>query len=83
MGRKSDKDLRKDLPIEQHYWSLEQLWSSYNVKPETGLSNSQVQEQREKHGWNRLTPPKSIPWWLLYIQQYTNFFSLLLIAGGE
>lgn len=37
---------------------------------------------REKYGWNRLTPPKSTPAWLKFLLQFTNFFSLLLLGGG-
>lgn len=43
---------------------------------------SQVEAQRQKFGKNQLTPPNIKPAWVLYVEQYTNFFSLLLIAGG-
>ena len=42
----------------------------------------QVEERRAKYGYNRLTPPKQTPAWLQFVLQFTNFFSLLLIAAG-
>ncbi|KXZ52251.1 hypothetical protein GPECTOR_10g882 [Gonium pectorale] len=76
------KNLRKDLPIVAHEFSLDELAAEYNVSFEKGLTSAQVEESRKKHGENRLTPPKVKPAWMLYLEQYTNFFSLLLIAGG-
>ncbi|EFJ52783.1 hypothetical protein VOLCADRAFT_78789 [Volvox carteri f. nagariensis] len=78
------KNLRKDLPIVAHEFSLDELAAEYSVSLERGLTSAQVLESRQKHGPNRLTPPKVKPaWWVvLYLEQYTNFFSLLLIAGG-
>ncbi|KAG2500240.1 hypothetical protein HYH03_001818 [Edaphochlamys debaryana] len=84
-GKKGDerqKNLRKDLPIVAHEFSLEELAAEYNVSLSAGLTSQQVVESRAKHGENRLTPPNIKPKWLLYLEQYTNFFSLLLIAGG-
>ena len=37
---------------------------------------------REKHHWNELTPPPSTPWWILFIEHQTGFFSLLLWAAS-
>lgn len=37
---------------------------------------------REKYGWNRLTPPVTKPWWIKYLEQYMNFFAILLIVAS-
>ncbi|GLC38270.1 hypothetical protein PLESTM_000706100 [Pleodorina starrii] len=81
-GSERQKNLRKDLPIVAHEFSLEELAAEYNVSFERGLTTAQVLESRKRHGENRLTPPNVKPAWMLYLEQYTNFFSLLLIAGG-
>ncbi|GLI63034.1 hypothetical protein VaNZ11_005895 [Volvox africanus] len=81
-GNDKQKNLRKDLPIVAHEFSLDELAAEYNVSFDCGLTSAQVLESRQKHGENRLTPPKIKPAWVLYLEQYTNFFSLLLIAGG-
>ena len=39
-------------------------------------------QNREKYGWNRLTPPEHTPWWIKYLAQYANVFMLLLLFGG-
>ncbi|KAG2438556.1 hypothetical protein HXX76_005107 [Chlamydomonas incerta] len=79
---KRSENLRKDLPITAHEQTIEEVAAEFNTSTSKGLTAAQVQESRAKHGENRLTPPKIKPWWMLYIEQYTNFFSLLLIAGG-
>eukprot|EP00198_Chlamydomonas_reinhardtii_P006957 XP_001696293.1 sodium/potassium-transporting ATPase alpha subunit [Chlamydomonas reinhardtii] len=79
---KKSENLRKDLPITAHEQTIEEVAAEFNTSTSRGLTAAQVVESRAKHGENRLTPPKVKPWWMLYIEQYTNFFSLLLIAGG-
>lgn len=37
---------------------------------------------REKYGWNRLTPPVLVPWWIKYLMCYADVFMLLLLFGG-
>ena len=67
------------------------------TKPENvlnGLSDKQVQESREKYGWNLLTPPKRHSMWKLYLEKFNDpvirillvaaFFSLVIsIIEGE
>ncbi|MBQ8443519.1 MAG: calcium-translocating P-type ATPase, PMCA-type [Bacteroides sp.] len=59
-----------------------------------GLSDKQVQENREKYGWNLLTPPKRPSMWKLYLEKFNDpvirillvaaFFSLVIsIIEGE
>jgi len=43
----------------------------------------QVLQNRNKYGWNRLTPPPTTPWYIKYLMQYANIFMLLLMFGGE
>ena len=67
------------------------------AKPENvlyGLSDKQIQESREKYGWNLLTPPKRPSMWKLYLEKFNDpvirillvaaFFSLIIsIIEGE
>ena len=59
-----------------------------------GLSDKQVQENREAYGWNLLTPPKRPSMWKLYLEKFNDpvirillvaaFFSLVIsIIEGE
>mmetsp|Transcript_18105 Transcript_18105/g.45586 ORF Transcript_18105/g.45586 Transcript_18105/m.45586 type:complete len:1179 (-) Transcript_18105:1049-4585(-) len=79
---KDGVDRRKDIPIEEHEQTLEQVFGKHQVTQARGLTSQQVADNRAKHGWNRLTPPVITPAWLLYLYQYTNFFAILLIVGG-
>ena len=68
-----------------------------HTRPENvlnGLSDQQVLESREKHGWNLLTPPKRPSMWKLYLEKFNDpvirillvaaFFSLVIsIIEGE
>jgi len=37
---------------------------------------------QENFHFNELTPPPATPWWLLFLQHQTGFFSLLLWAAA-
>ena len=61
---------------------------------QNGLTDKQVQESREKYGWNLLTPPKRPSMWKLYLEKFNDpvirillvaaFFSLVIsIIEGE
>ena len=61
---------------------------------QNGLTDKQVQENRETYGWNLLTPPKRPSMWKLYLEKFNDpvirillvaaFFSLVIsIIEGE
>eukprot|EP01025_Chloroclados_australasicus_P006039 TRINITY_DN11984_c0_g1_i6.p7 TRINITY_DN11984_c0_g1~~TRINITY_DN11984_c0_g1_i6.p7 ORF type:complete len:153 (+),score=27.08 TRINITY_DN11984_c0_g1_i6:361-819(+) len=79
--QRSEK-LRKDIDFVEHTWTPEKLQSHYGLDFDNGLSEKQVEENREKFGENRLTPPVTLPWYIKFLLQFTNFFALLLIGGG-
>lgn len=60
-SEKGVSDLRKDIPIVEHEWEVDQIYKKYEIDPDQGLTSDQVKKQREIHGENRLTPPKVIP----------------------
>ncbi|KAI8105250.1 hypothetical protein M9435_000418 [Picochlorum sp. BPE23] len=86
--KKSSKDtsradkLRQEIGFTEHTWPAEKVYEYYGATPENGLSSAQVLQNREKYGWNRLTPPVVIPWWVKYLEQYANVFMILLLFGG-
>lgn len=47
-----------------------------------GLTTAQYKANLAKYGPNALTPPPTMPAWLKFLLQFTNFFALLLLAGG-
>ncbi|GAB4819471.1 hypothetical protein N2152v2_006517 [Parachlorella kessleri] len=78
---RADK-LRKDVDFTEHTWPIDKLYEYYGSSPTEGLSGAQVLQNRNKYGWNRLTPPPTTPWYIKYLMQYANIFMLLLMAGG-
>ena len=56
--------------------------SSIEEYLDSGLSNIEVDGVRERHHFNELTPPPTTPWWVLFFQHQTGFFSLLLWAAS-
>lgn len=49
----------------------------------TGLTDSQVEESRQKHGANLITPPPKEPLWKQYLEKFEDpLIIILLVAGG-
>ena len=47
-----------------------------------GLTTEQYRANLPKYGPNCMTAPPQMPAWLKFLLQFTNFFALLLLAGG-
>ena len=48
----------------------------------TGLTVAEVEESRQRHGSNLLTPPERTPLWKLYIEKYNDpIIRILLVAA--
>ena len=48
-----------------------------------GLTESEVQDSREKYGLNLITPPKETSWWMLYLEKFKDpIIVILLVATG-
>lgn len=50
-----------------------------NTELNRGLSPTQVEQSREQHGVNLLTPPKQTPWWRLYIDKFKDPIIIILL----
>ncbi|CAI5969673.1 unnamed protein product [Closterium sp. NIES-64] len=81
-GVQRQQELHKDIHFVEHTWPVHQLCLHFRTNATKGLTDTQVQRNRTRYGENKLTPGYVTPWWLKYLQQYTNFFSLLLIAAA-
>ena len=47
-----------------------------------GLTDRQVLESRQKYGINILTPPKKLPWWVLFQEKFSDpLIKILMMAG--
>lgn len=75
---KSTATRQESIDVEEHQWSAEEVAKFHKTDLEKGLTDEQVAAKTEKYGPNQLTPPKTTPWYCLFFQHLTGFFSLLL-----
>jgi sodium/potassium-transporting ATPase subunit alpha len=74
--------LRQEIGFTEHTWPVDKCYDYYGSSAEIGLTGAQMLQNREKYGWNRLTPPEVTPWWIKYLSQFADIFMLLLLFGG-
>ncbi|KAK1944316.1 Sodium/potassium-transporting ATPase subunit alpha-4 [Phytophthora citrophthora] len=53
-----------------------------NLEQSQGLSSSDVESIRQVCGFNRLSPPKAVPDYILFLQQFLDMFMILLLVAG-
>jgi len=75
-------ELKKELELDEHKVSFEELFARRKTSAERGLSTAQVKEYLEKEGYNELTPPKTTPEWIKFCKQLFGGFSTLLWIGA-
>ncbi|XP_042559610.1 sodium/potassium-transporting ATPase subunit alpha-2 [Clupea harengus] len=87
MGKKQKKEkdleeLKKEVDIDDHKISLEELSQRYGVDLSRGLTNKRAVELLARDGLNALTPPPTTPEWVKFCRQLFGGFSLLLWFGA-
>jgi sodium/potassium-transporting ATPase subunit alpha len=75
-------DLKKELELDEHKVSLDELCSRTQTNPEKGLTEDQAAKFLEANGYNELTPPKTTPEWIKFCKQMFGGFSTLLWIGA-
>merc|ERR1711992_267484 len=75
-------DLKKELEVDVHKISADELFKRFGVNPATGLTASQAKAAFEKHGPNALTPPPTTPEWVKFLQALFGGFATLLWIGA-
>lgn len=75
-------ELKKEVDIDDHKISIQELCSRYETNSINGLNKEQVLVSLEKFGPNTLTPPKSDSEWKKFCAQLFGGFSLLLWIGA-
>uniref|UniRef100_A0A915LBR9 Sodium/potassium-transporting ATPase subunit alpha n=2 Tax=Romanomermis culicivorax TaxID=13658 RepID=A0A915LBR9_ROMCU len=89
-GKKDDTGAReeaakrrqKEVEMDEHKITLEELAERLNTNYETGLSEAQAIQVREKEGLNALTPPQATPEWVKFLHHTFSGFGILLTIGG-
>ncbi|KAG7319697.1 hypothetical protein KOW79_016840 [Hemibagrus wyckioides] len=83
--RKKEKDLdelKKEVALDDHKLSLEELSARYEVDLFKGLTHKRAVELLARDGPNVLTPPPTIPEWVKFCKQLFGGFSILLWIGA-
>merc|ERR1719295_1488107 len=75
-------DLKKELEVDDHKITIDELHKRYEVNPETGLTSAQAKANVEKYGPNALTPPPTTPEWVKFLQALFGGFAMLLWLGA-
>ncbi|KAG5265298.1 hypothetical protein AALO_G00240710 [Alosa alosa] len=87
LGKKKRKEkdldeLKKEVDIDDHKISLEELSQRYGVDLSRGLTNKRAVEILARDGPNALTPPPTTPEWVKFCKQLFGGFSILLWIGA-
>merc|ERR1711910_163678 len=88
MGRGSGKkeknlnELKRELEIDVHRVSVDELCKRFGSNVAEGLTDDQVAKGIEEHGLNQLTPPKTTPEWVKFCQCLFSGFAMLLWFGA-
>ncbi|XP_004639995.1 sodium/potassium-transporting ATPase subunit alpha-4 [Octodon degus] len=80
--KKDIEELKKEVVMDDHKLTLEELSAKYSVNLTHGLSPEKAKEILLRDGYNTLTPPRTIPNWVKFCKQLFTGFSLLLWTGS-
>ncbi|XP_015278928.1 PREDICTED: potassium-transporting ATPase alpha chain 2 [Gekko japonicus] len=80
-GKKTE-DLKKELDLDDHKLSSEELEEKYGSSIIKGLTSARAAEVLARDGPNTLTPPKSTPEIVKFLKQMIGGFSILLWFGA-
>ena len=75
-------DLKKELEVDVHKISIEEVFRRYGTDPNRGLTSSQAKANFERDGPNALTPPPTTPEWVKFCQALFGGFAMLLWTGA-
>lgn len=75
-------ELKKEVPMDDHKLSLDELGKKYGVDLSRGLSQARALEILNRDGPNALTPPPTTPEWVKFCRQLFGGFSILLWTGA-
>ncbi|XP_039648588.1 sodium/potassium-transporting ATPase subunit alpha-1-like [Perca fluviatilis] len=81
-GKKDMDDLKKEVDLDDHKLTLDELHRKYGTDLTRGLSNSRAKDILARDGPNALTPPPTTPEWVKFCKQLFGGFSMLLWIGA-
>ncbi|XP_053790146.1 sodium/potassium-transporting ATPase subunit alpha-1 [Vidua macroura] len=75
-------ELKKEVVMDDHKLSLDELHRKYGTDLNRGLTTARAAEILARDGPNALTPPPTTPEWVKFCRQLFGGFSLLLWIGA-
>nr|ACH45359.1 putative ATPase Na+/K+ transporting alpha 1 polypeptide variant 2 [Taeniopygia guttata] len=75
-------ELKKEVVMDDHKLSLDELHRKYGTDLSRGLTTARAAEILARDGPNALTPPPTTPEWVKFCRQLFGGFSLLLWIGA-
>ncbi|XP_072982750.1 calcium-transporting ATPase, endoplasmic reticulum-type [Typha latifolia] len=72
----------EEKPFPAWAWSVEQCLNEYRVKLDKGLSSFEVDNRRERCGWNELKKEKGKPLWCLVLEQFDDVLVKILLVAA-
>ncbi|NXA57394.1 AT1A2 ATPase, partial [Nothocercus julius] len=75
-------ELKKEVNLDDHKLSLDELGRKYQVDLSRGLTSARAAEILAQDGPNALTPPPTTPEWVKFCRQLFGGFSILLWIGA-
>ncbi|XP_076857838.1 sodium/potassium-transporting ATPase subunit alpha-1b isoform X2 [Brachyhypopomus gauderio] len=79
---KNMDDLKKEVDLDDHKLSPEELERKYGSDLNRGLTHARAEEILARDGPNALSPPPVTPEWVKFCKQMFGGFSLLLWTGA-
>ncbi|QQP54486.1 Sodium/potassium-transporting ATPase subunit alpha, partial [Caligus rogercresseyi] len=76
------EELKKELEVDIHKLSVEEVYRRFGTNPNTGLTSAQAKANQERDGPNALTPPPTTPEWVKFLQALFGGFAMLLWLGA-
>ncbi|KAK0042674.1 sodium/potassium-transporting ATPase subunit alpha-2 [Biomphalaria pfeifferi] len=71
-------ELKRELDMDEHKISLEELYNRYETDPVNGHTPEKAAEFLAKYGPNQLTPPKVTPEWVKFCRNMLGGFNMLM-----
>ena len=75
-------DLKKELEVDEHKISQEDLFRRYDTNRTTGLTAAKAASNLARDGPNALTPPPQTPEWVKFCRNLFGGFAMLLWTGA-
>jgi len=76
------ENLKKELEVDTHKISLEELYKRFQTDPDRGLTSARAAANLVRDGPNSLTPPPQTPEWIKFLKCIFGGFALLLWTGA-